>query len=171
MTPHLSLCQLTQKRKEWQWPRTWACASWRSRVTLSSPSWSALVRAKPNSIISFLYLPRKEPKFNVQSLFLRKKNNANVLAPFAYTKEWTTVLIEKNIWNLNSLHKSSVKICWTIFCKVKGAQAWEFFARVFCSKRTHLGMWLRLWGKKSNFLSNDPWLRRFMVLCCILSVR
>ncbi len=41
----------------------------------------------------------------------------------------------------------------------KGAQAWEFFARVFCTKRTHLGMWLRVWGKKSNFLSNDPCFR------------
>ncbi len=32
MTPHLSLYQLTQKSKEWQWPRTWACASWLNRV-------------------------------------------------------------------------------------------------------------------------------------------
>ncbi len=40
---------------------------------------------------------------------------------------------------------------------VKGAQAWEFFARVFCTKWTHLGMWLRDWGKKSNFLWVDPW--------------
>ncbi len=29
----------------------------------------------------------------------------------------------------------------------KGAQAWEFFARVFCTKRTRLGMWLRVWEK------------------------
>ena len=39
---------------------------------------------------------------------------------------------------------------------LKGAQAWEFFARVFCTKRTHRDMWLRAWEKKSNFLSNDP---------------
>jgi hypothetical protein len=25
-------------------------------------------------------------------------------------------------------------------CNVKGAQAWEFYAHVFCTKRTHLGM-------------------------------
>ncbi len=31
MTPHLSLCQQTQKRKEWLWPHTWACASWLKR--------------------------------------------------------------------------------------------------------------------------------------------
>ncbi len=53
---------------------------------------------------------------------------------------------------------------------IKGAQAWEFFARVFCSKQTHLGMWLRVWEKKSIFLSNDPWFRKFMVFCRILSV-
>ncbi len=57
------------------------------------------------------------------------------------------------------------------FCNFKGAQAWEFFARVFCTKRTHLGMWLRVWGKKSNFLSNDPCFRWFLVFCRILSVR
>ena len=39
----------------------------------------------------------------------------------------------------------------SILCTFKGAQAWEFFARVFCSKRTHLGMWLRVWEKNSTF--------------------
>ncbi len=53
---------------------------------------------------------------------------------------------------------------------IKGAQAWEFFALVFCTKWTHLGMWLRNWGKKSNFLSIDPWFWWFMVFCRILSV-
>jgi hypothetical protein len=51
------------------------------------------------------------------------------------------------------------KSCWRwglTLSNLKGAQAWEFFARVFCSKRTHLGMWLRVWVKKLIFLSNDP---------------
>ncbi len=39
---------------------------------------------------------------------------------------------------------------------IKGGQAWEFFARVFCTKRTHLGMWLRVWGKKSIFYQMTP---------------
>jgi hypothetical protein len=47
----------------------------------------------------------------------------------------------------------------------KGAQAWEFFDRVFCTKRTHLDMWRRI------FFSIDPWFRWFLVLCRILSVR
>jgi hypothetical protein len=38
----------------------------------------------------------------------------------------------------------------------KGAQAWEFFARVFCTKWTHLGMWLRDWGKKIKFFISWP---------------
>jgi hypothetical protein len=32
-------------------------------------------------------------------------------------------------------------------------------------------MWLRVRGKKSNFLSNDPCFRWFLVFCRILSVR
>ncbi len=39
---------------------------------------------------------------------------------------------------------------------LKGAQAWEFFARVFCSKRTHLVMWLRVWGKNRFFYQMIP---------------
>jgi len=53
----------------------------------------------------------------------------------------------------------------------KGAQAWEFFARVFCTKWTHLGMWVGDWWKKSNFLSIDPWFWWFLVFCRILSMR
>ncbi len=40
--------------------------------------------------------------------------------------------------------------------ELKGAQAWEFFARVFCSKGTHLGMWLRAWGKNRFFYQMIP---------------
>jgi hypothetical protein len=39
---------------------------------------------------------------------------------------------------------------------VKGAQAWEFFTRVFCTKWTHLGMWLRDWGKNQIFYQLTP---------------
>ena len=34
---------------------------------------------------------------------------------------------------------------------IKGAQAWEFFARVFCTKRTHLGRGLGNKKKKKIF--------------------
>jgi hypothetical protein len=35
----------------------------------------------------------------------------------------------------------------TLFVTIKGAQAWQFFARIFCRNQTHLGMWL---GKKNK---------------------
>ncbi len=38
---------------------------------------------------------------------------------------------------------------------LKGSQASEFFDRVFCTKRTHLGMWRRD-CKKSNFFIDWP---------------
>ena len=43
-----------------------------------------------------------------------------------------------------------------VFRSIKGAQAWEFFARVFCTKWTHLGMWLRDWGKNWIFFQLTP---------------
>ncbi len=52
----------------------------------------------------------------------------------------------------------------------KGAQAWEFFACVFCTKWTHLGRWLGDWTKKAIFLSIDSWFWWFLVFCPILSV-
>ena len=60
-------------------------------------------------------------------------------------------------------HSQNFLLLWAMLNLLKGAQAWEFFALVFCTKRTHLGMWLRDWGKKSNFLSTDPWLWWFLV--------
>ena len=39
---------------------------------------------------------------------------------------------------------------------VKGAQAWEFFHRVFCTKRTHLDMWRKDCEKNRIFFFNWP---------------
>ena len=75
----------------------------------------------------------------------------------------------KIFWNFRT-EPSSLNIK-NYFRQLKGAQAWEFFARVFCTKRTHLGMWVGDWGKKSNFLSIDPWFWWFLVFCRILSMR
>ncbi len=48
---------------------------------------------------------------------------------------------------------------WDIYdiSQIKGAQAWEFFARVFCTKWTHLGRLLRNWEKNLIFLSVGSW--------------
>ncbi len=39
---------------------------------------------------------------------------------------------------------------------LKGAQAWEFFARIFYTTWTHLGMWLRDWTKNKCFYQLTP---------------
>jgi hypothetical protein len=88
---------------------------------------------------------------------------------------WTAFLVEVSGHKL----ESSRVFVWFFYShfsvlqngSLKVPKRENFFARVFCSKRTHLGMWLRVWGKKSIFLSNDPWFRSLMVFCRILSVR
>ena len=73
-------------------------------------------------------------------------------------------------WSIDSiLYAFKKSIWWPNF--FKGAQAWEFFDRVYCTKRTHLGMWRRDCKKNRIFLSIDPWFRWFWVFCRILSVR
>ncbi len=53
----------------------------------------------------------------------------------------------------------------------KGAQAWEFFAHIFYTKWTHLGMWLRDWTKNRCFYQLTPDFEGFLVFWHILSVQ
>jgi hypothetical protein len=39
---------------------------------------------------------------------------------------------------------------------IKGAQAWEFLDRVFCTKQTHLDMWRRNFEKFEFFSQLTP---------------
>ncbi len=50
----------------------------------------------------------------------------------------------QGLWRLKYFHKQTFK----------GAQAWEFFARVFCTNQTHLGMWL---GNLKNIKNLSVW--------------
>ncbi len=43
------------------------------------------------------------------------------------------------------------RIILVILCHIKGAQAWKFFAHIFCTKRTHLGRGLGNKTKKNYF--------------------
>jgi hypothetical protein len=70
---------------------------------------------------------------------------------------WIAELMNWGSKSHRIFESSSLLNCLMYKFLFKGAQAWEFFALVFCTKWTHLGMWLRDWGKKSNFLSIDPW--------------
>ncbi len=85
-----------------------------------------------------------------------------------YKERGSGSCLSHNWWQY--LHTTS-KALPNIKSPFKGAQAWDFFALVFCSRWTHLDMGLRDWGKKSNFLSIDPWFWWFLVFCRILSVR
>ncbi len=68
---------------------------------------------------------------------------------------WTSHLINdsEQAWPfVNQSILSRSRECWLkhslvpvlkhIVLSLKGAQAWEFFARVFCTNQTHMGMWL-----------------------------
>ncbi len=83
-----------------------------------------------------------------------------------------TMPLRKNI-KLHLMELNSFMRIYSFFIKVivKGAQAWAFFARIFCTKQTIWVCDLGTEPKNPFFKSFDPWFRTFLVFWLILRVR
>ncbi len=135
---------------------------WRISVFFLHPTVNSLETRPMTDKVCFMKHVQKVTEG--RQMFTFKYHNRNSSKSLKLSSHVQKVLLSK-------FYRLSKNLFISVDCLFKGAQAWEFFALVFCTKWTHLDVWLGDWGKKSIFLSIDPWFWWFLVFCRILSVR